>query len=326
MNAAISVIIPTHDRLPILRQCLDALGAQDIAMDRMEVIVVADGCSDGTEAAVAQQSYPYQLRVISQAGSGASAARNRGAADASAPLLLFLDDDVIPSPGLVNAHLEAHAGEGQVVAVGPYQLDEPLSADFLADELRSYWKRKIDRMSDPGHQASYRDIVTGNLSLPADSFASLGGFSVAFDRLEDYEFGARLLGTGIRFVFLPDAHARHLVNTDVGPSLRQTRRSAKYELRLVERHPGLVGQSPLKNSARWSRWLVFNASWIGDACAGGGFRMLEVAQNLGVRQIWRPLFRHLQNYWFWRGISDEISTAKALSLLISHAERQALDA
>ncbi len=44
-----SVIVPTYNRLPILKKCLSALEAQTLASTDFEVIVIDDGSSDGTE-------------------------------------------------------------------------------------------------------------------------------------------------------------------------------------------------------------------------------------------------------------------------------------
>jgi glycosyltransferase involved in cell wall biosynthesis len=44
----VSVIIPTHNRQMYLRLTLDALARQTYSVDRFEVVVVLDGCSDGS--------------------------------------------------------------------------------------------------------------------------------------------------------------------------------------------------------------------------------------------------------------------------------------
>jgi glycosyltransferase involved in cell wall biosynthesis len=46
----LSVVIPTYNRLPILRQCLQALESQRLAapLEGFEVVVVDDGSSDAT--------------------------------------------------------------------------------------------------------------------------------------------------------------------------------------------------------------------------------------------------------------------------------------
>lgn len=324
LAATVSVIIPTHNRRELLLECLDALAVQDYPMGQLEVVVVADGCRDDTEVAVAARSLPFQLRLISQPASGASAARNRGAEAASAPLLIFLDDDVIASGSLVAAHVRAHAGGGRTVGVGPYQLDPPAPGDLLAEQLRAYWDRKLSRMAAPGYQAGYRDIVTGNLSIARETFASLGGFDRHFMRMEDYEFGARLLASGVRFNFVADARARHLVDTRVAPSLQLTRRTARYEVLLIERHPSLLDESPLNAPPPLAERLVFGLPRLGSASAHAAAWVLFAAQRCRLRSLWRPLYQRLHTYWFWRGIADEVGDLENLSLRCSHARGRGL--
>src|SRR5262249_30663111 len=92
---AISVVVPTHQRRALLLRVLEALGAQTLPRDRYEVVVVCDGCVDGTaEAARAWASArpaagSFALSVLEQPNAGAAAARNRGARAATAPLFLF---------------------------------------------------------------------------------------------------------------------------------------------------------------------------------------------------------------------------------------------
>ena len=105
----ISVIVPTHNRAELLTRHLRRLTEQSLEPHRFEVIVSADGCTDGTGEAVRGLRVPYGLSLVEKKpGTGAAGARNRGAAMAKAEILLFLDDDMEPKPGLLEAHLEAH--------------------------------------------------------------------------------------------------------------------------------------------------------------------------------------------------------------------------
>src|SRR5262245_19563251 len=114
--STISVIIPTHNRCASLRQTLDALSAQTYPLQQVEVLVVADGCVDGTVEMLRRYRAPFGMRIIEQQGQGPAAARNQGAAHATGRLLLFLDDDVKVVPSLIEAYVSAHQRcPGQVV-------------------------------------------------------------------------------------------------------------------------------------------------------------------------------------------------------------------
>ncbi len=92
---AVSVIIPTFNRRDFVREAVDSVLAQDF--NDVELIVVDDGSTDGTAEALA--AYGRRLRLIRQANSGVSAARNTGIRAAAAPLIALLDSDDLWLPG-----------------------------------------------------------------------------------------------------------------------------------------------------------------------------------------------------------------------------------
>jgi Glycosyltransferases involved in cell wall biogenesis len=79
----LSVVIPTYNRLPILRQCLQALEGQrlEAPLAGYEVVVVDDGSTDATvawlEEAGAAGELPH-LRLLRQEHGGPAQGRNRG--------------------------------------------------------------------------------------------------------------------------------------------------------------------------------------------------------------------------------------------------------
>jgi glycosyltransferase involved in cell wall biosynthesis len=92
---AFSIVIPTHNRAGlVVRAVASALG-QGTPED--EIIVVDDGSTDGTEAALASVREKIRYFKIENAGPGA--ARNHGVGLARNPLVAFLDSDDEWMPG-----------------------------------------------------------------------------------------------------------------------------------------------------------------------------------------------------------------------------------
>ena len=85
----ISVVIPTYNRIELLKRSIDSVINQTIKPS--EIIIVDDGSNDGTEAMV-KKKYD-SLKVIKQKNKGASAARNSGIKASSGELICFLDSD-----------------------------------------------------------------------------------------------------------------------------------------------------------------------------------------------------------------------------------------
>jgi len=93
-------VIPTHDRCDSLRGVLEALSRQTVASDRFEVVVICDGCTDGTESMCRALPTDYPLRVMTQEQSGPAAARNCGVAEATGPLIIFYNVDMFNKFGV----------------------------------------------------------------------------------------------------------------------------------------------------------------------------------------------------------------------------------
>lgn len=91
----ITVITPTHNRRETVLRAVESVLSQ--SMPRLEHIVVDDGSTDGTEAALARISDP-RLIYVGAKWRGANAARNAGIERARAPVVTFLDSDDVYMP------------------------------------------------------------------------------------------------------------------------------------------------------------------------------------------------------------------------------------
>jgi len=104
----VSVIIPTYNRAAIIQEALDSVYQQTYRP--IEVIVVDDGSSDGTENIVKTWAEGHKVEsgftveYLSQKNMGAQAARNRGTRASQGQFIQFLDsDDLLLKEKLVRA-------------------------------------------------------------------------------------------------------------------------------------------------------------------------------------------------------------------------------
>jgi len=114
----LSVVIPTHNVRPWLRQALDSVLRQPVDL---EVIVVDDRSDDGTiDVARAVAERDERVRVVASTGAGGGSARNTGADLARGRYLIFADgDDLIPD-GAYAALVSSLEASGSDMAVGDY--------------------------------------------------------------------------------------------------------------------------------------------------------------------------------------------------------------
>jgi glycosyltransferase involved in cell wall biosynthesis len=74
----LSVVVATHDRPALLARLLEQLARQTLPATDFEVVVVDDGSAEPVAPALAARSFPYALRVETQANAGAAEGRGSG--------------------------------------------------------------------------------------------------------------------------------------------------------------------------------------------------------------------------------------------------------
>src|SRR5262245_40159482 len=102
----LSVVIPTYGKAEKLALVMRALEGQSIGRERFEVVGIDDGSPDDTPERLRslERSTSLHFRWMTQENRGVSATRNRGAREARAAILLFIQDDIVARPDLLERH------------------------------------------------------------------------------------------------------------------------------------------------------------------------------------------------------------------------------
>jgi GT2 family glycosyltransferase len=317
MDRAISVVIPTRNRYASLVRCLRSLAAQTAPTGVFEGVVVADGCEDGTARSVRGLDLPLPLTVVETAHAGRAAARNRGAARARGRILLFLDDDMEASLGLIEAHLGAHRGGRAAAVLGHFPVVQPRSEDQAGRLVRTWWDRNFDGWRDPAHTFAFTDFCTGNVSLPRRVFESLGGFDESIPpgaAGEDWEFGHRLLSGGAGMRHAPDAASIHHHRPTFAGLMGRAREEGRGHVWMASRHPELRDRLPVGLLAAASRNRavrpLVKAFWAAPAAAGAAGALVAAMGRLLARSPMRPVFRAVQMpaaaHAYWCGVHSAL--------------------
>jgi glycosyltransferase involved in cell wall biosynthesis len=316
----LSVVIPTRNRRALLVELLHALDRQDLPRDSFEVIVVIDGGTDDTAAAVAAIAGDAprrgpELRCVEQPSRGASAARNHGVRLARGDVVLFLDDDVVPGAGLVSAHHAAHAAgpPGGRVVLG--RLEMEYDGGALRRELRRWWEQHYVRLSS-ATTVSFTDFFTGNVSVTREAVLAAGGFDEAIDYGEDVDFGYRLKSLGLEFAFAPQAVGRSRNTKTVRELHRDSFREGRGSLRMYRKHPATRAGSALDRygefnlKMRWARGALLWASAWPPASRLIDLGFAAWAESASTGWASRTMFDLSRGYYFWSGVRSAAEPAE----------------
>ncbi len=313
MKPAITVIIPTCNRAVYLRRALAALDSQDVASSEFEVIVVDDGSTDDTGTVLAAPR-GYRLRALRQPNRGPGAARNAAIDMAAGELIVFIDDDVVPSPDLLRQHLEAQRETPGVVIgrmVPPaHAVRQPVWAAWESHMLEKQYGDMLAGRWAP----TPRQFYTANASVPRADLVRAGLFDPSFRRTEDVELAYRLadLGLGIRFV--PQATAVHDTPRSLDGWMTMAAQYGRYDV-VMWRDKGR--RHIFNNIAfeyRYSRNAALRAAARALIGREAAMALVRVAATVAILGLARLRFRSgamaacsaVFNLLFWDGACREI--------------------
>lgn len=219
----VSVIIPTFNRLHDLQAVLAALAVQTFR--DFEVIVVDNGSTDGTEAALTAWPGPFPLRYMRISPSGPAGARNRGIAAAAGDLLAFVDSDVELSPNWLESTVREIDGNPGLSAVGGaviYANDRSFVNAYGGELSRIGLAWDADEGQPRSAITAPAERLWINCSAMlarADLVRAAGGFDGRFFYgYEDTDLGWRMSAIGGPARVIPGARALHNVGNEIGPA------------------------------------------------------------------------------------------------------------
>lgn len=244
MKPLISVVIPVYNGGDTFMEVLRQFEQQTLPFDQFELIVVDDCGSDNTWERVQKfaKNTPLLLRLFQQPeNQGVSSTRNLGASHATAPVLLFVDQDCLPAPDLVAQHLEIHNryAEQPVVVAGRIIW----SPEFAGSEAIEFYKslyfpvwEGIDRANAPFYY-----FVTSNASVRRDKLTT-NLFDPEFRHMYDDQIaGWKLQQAGYRIILDEQAVVYHHRDLSLAEVVRRYRKQGSEAARVAHKYPQLVG-------------------------------------------------------------------------------------
>lgn len=206
----VSVVIPTRNRARLLREAIEAVFQQDVDPGSVELIVVDNLSTDGTEAVVSDLAAraPFRVRYKRMAvDRGPVYSRNEGAAMAEGEILAFTDSDCRPGRDWLREAVRPFSDAAVALVTGPvlYKPGQPIR--FFS---RASGEAREEHPTYPTANALYRRSV----------FFALGGFDTRLTfrsfrnrpvECSDSDLALRLIEAGHGNAFVPEAVVYHEV-------------------------------------------------------------------------------------------------------------------
>ena len=212
----LAVIVPAYRCAATLHASLAGLLASEFPRQAWELVVVDDGSGDETAAVAAR--FADRVVTVSDGPLGPAHARNAGAATTRAPILVFVDADVVVAPTTLRqlaAHLRDDSGSDAVF--GAYDAT-PADEGFVS-QYRNLLHHRVHAL----HRGAASTFWAGCGAVRHDAFDAVGQFdALRYPRpqVEDIDLGYRLGDAGYRILLDPEITGRHLKSWTLRGMLR----------------------------------------------------------------------------------------------------------
>ena len=309
-----SIIIPTYARAELLSITLNSLVCQDTR--EFEVIVVCDGQDSETLALskVCTAKFPLRWFFLTE-NRGQSAARNRGAKEATGEILLFLDDDVSVGTDWLFQHAR-HYDLGDVkdiVVCGETGelYERPASSNtecYIRQDRERIIKGKGPALGEPGDDFDLYVVCGLNCSVRRSTFFMVGGFDEALrDTSEDLDLGIRLYREGVRFIYEPTARAYHRSSKNLEQYFIQSSRYAgkadAHRLKVKRQRNKQMLSITMLHRGRLKSRLISRAAWKHpsevEKLAQASRWITEIIGSKAAFERWKSFVSAVQ---YWQGV------------------------
>jgi len=208
----LSIAIPTYGRDAVLIETLQHVLALDPRADEVLVVDQTPRHDDATESQLDAWSHEGAIRWLRLERPSIPHAMNEALRNATGEIVLFLDDDLIPSGDLVGRHRAAIATQQADAVVG--QILQPGEGPIAFPAFRN--RTRLGDLAFPFNADSgtpVTNVMAGNLAVVRERALAIGGFDENFTTTAyrfETDFAWRLLDAGGTIWFEPMASIHHL--------------------------------------------------------------------------------------------------------------------
>lgn len=185
----ISVIIPSYNEERAITQCIDSLYAQGRRPDEVLVVDDSTDSTPGKVLALAKRKEYKGLRLVRGQRKGVSAARNLGAKEANADIIVFMDADKRLSPDAIAEISKLFANPKAELA--RFQSTKPEPKTFIE---KCYYVRLLQQERGADGRS---DLLLVPEVYRRETFLRIGLFDESLRYFEDVDIAERVKKLGI---------------------------------------------------------------------------------------------------------------------------------
>ena len=261
----ISVAVCVRNGVDWIDGCMESLVQQ--SHSPLEIILVDDGSTDGSQHKVKEWESHDFVTVINQKPLGLSAGRMSALQVAKGEWFAITDIDVRPEADWIQRMLESsesREGEEVVAITGRTVFGQ---AKDTISKIRS-----IEIESKYRSRPRITKLANGPCSMfKRERLLAIGGFDPSWYHAEDMEVSLKLIEDGGIIVYTPNAVVNHIPETGLRRFLNKRKRDARAHVRIHRRYKGV------KHDFIGSSWIVL---WMVPLLALGSFGISLYVNNL----------------------------------------------
>lgn len=209
----LTVAIPTYERGAVLCDTIESLLALDPRAGEIVIVDQTRAHPPDVEARLQAWHETGAIRLIRLDQPSIPRAMNTALREGRGEHVLFLDDDIIPSPQLIGRHSEALRDPDVWAVVGQVLQPGESPGHFDDAELRRGFVRDLEFRFTHDTACDVQNVMAGNLSVDRARALSIGGFDERYTAVAyrfETDFALRLVAAGGRIRYEPAASIRHL--------------------------------------------------------------------------------------------------------------------
>ncbi len=232
----VTVAVPMLNEMGSIESCLDDFSKQDYPLDRLDLLVIDGGSTDGSREYVERRAKTDTwIRVIDNPVGSAAAAFNLGANEAHGDVVCLFSSHGVPASDYVSRSVKV-LQETAASGVGGRYLHVGTTPESTA-----IGQAMVSRFGmASGHRFAIERCEVDTISHPAylrTALIDIGGFDESLARNSDYEINIRLRRAGHVLMFDPSIESIYRPRPDLSSLGRQFWHYGRWKARVARQHP-----------------------------------------------------------------------------------------